>query len=133
MFHRPPRADLAIWALFLSVGVFTAKAGLVQFGWPGKGMPWSIVELVLGDGAAQFLACVGQDHDGLAESVLPSRAKTLQRATTEGLEHCDGRLMVWSLPIKRWPTQTFAQCSLNRCRPRVCHDSVSVGGGWLLQ
>tara|TARA_B100002051_G_scaffold266516_1_gene293769 strand:+ start:628 stop:879 length:252 start_codon:yes stop_codon:yes gene_type:complete len=38
VFHRPPRADLAIWALFLSVGVFTAKAepGAVWVA-PGEG------------------------------------------------------------------------------------------------
>ena len=61
-----------------------------------------------------FWLVLDQDHDGLAESVLPSRAKTLQRATTEGLEHCDGRLMgVVSDDEALAYADLFLQCSLN--------------------
>ena len=40
-----------------------------------------------------FLLVLDQDHDGVAESVLPSHVETVQLAVVEALEHCDGKLM----------------------------------------
>ena len=61
-----------------------------------------------------FWLVLDQNHDGLAESVLPSCAKTRQRATTEGLEHCDGRLMgVVSADEAMAYEDLCLQCSLN--------------------
>ena len=40
-----------------------------------------------------FWLVLDQDHDSVAESVLPSHAESIQQAIVEALEHCDGKLM----------------------------------------
>ena len=62
-----------------------------------------------------FWLVMDQDGDGMAESVLPSHAKTEQLAIVEGLEHHEGRLI--GVVPGEWPIEPDVLCILCSAAP----------------
>ena len=67
-----------------------------------------------------FWLVMDQDGDGMAESVLPSHAKTEQLAIVEGLEHHEGRLIEWFQVSGQSSLMSFASSVLrHQSSPRA--------------
>ena len=62
-----------------------------------------------------FWLVMDQDGDGMAESVLPSHAKSEQLAIVEALEHREGRL-IGVVPAD-WPIEPDVLCLLCSAAP----------------
>ena len=62
-----------------------------------------------------FWLVMDQDGDGLAESVLPSHAKSEQLAIVEALEHNEGRLI--GVVPGDWPIEPEFRCILYSAAP----------------